>query len=125
MCHPIIPFFTEKIKNTRVGRTARAGRGGLAITLVGERDVELLQAIESFVNVKMTAFEGIDEEEVLKSMNRINMARRAGMLRVVPRGDEVRNGLCACVSLLSLSLSLFSVDVLLCHPAIPVGPQPT
>ncbi len=30
----------------RVGRTARAGRGGEAVTFVGQRDVDLIQAIE-------------------------------------------------------------------------------
>lgn len=33
----------------RVGRTARAGRGGRAVTLMSEHDVELIQAIESKV----------------------------------------------------------------------------
>lgn len=30
----------------RVGRTARAGRGGQAVTIVSERDVQLVQNIE-------------------------------------------------------------------------------
>lgn len=66
-------------RHGRVGRTARAGRGGLAVTLVGERDVALLQAIEAHVNVKMKAYEAVEEEVVLKSMNKINTARRTGM----------------------------------------------
>lgn len=33
----------------RVGRTARAGRGGRAITLMSEHDVELIHAIEAKV----------------------------------------------------------------------------
>lgn len=66
-------------RHGRVGRTARAGRGGLAVTLVGERDVALLQAIEAHVNVKMKEYEAVEEEVVLKSMNKINTARRTGM----------------------------------------------
>lgn len=48
----------------RVGRTARAGRKGHAITLVGQRDVELLLAIESRVGRKMEEFheEGVNIE---------------------------------------------------------------
>ncbi|MCJ1475028.1 putative RNA helicase [Lambiella insularis] len=41
----------------RVGRTARAGRNGEAITMVGQRDVELLLAIETRVGRKMVEFE--------------------------------------------------------------------
>ncbi|MCJ1407736.1 putative RNA helicase [Ptychographa xylographoides] len=41
----------------RVGRTARAGRKGDAITLVGQRDVELVIAIEARVGRKMVEYE--------------------------------------------------------------------
>lgn len=34
----------------RVGRTARAGRGGQAITMVSERDIELVHDIESRIS---------------------------------------------------------------------------
>ena len=43
----------------RVGRTARAGRKGEAITLVGQRDVALIHAIESRVGRQMTEFEEV------------------------------------------------------------------
>merc|ERR1719334_2584396 len=38
----------------RVGRTARAGRRGKALTLVTPHDVRLIQAIEDLIGVKMT-----------------------------------------------------------------------
>ena len=41
----------------RVGRTARAGRKGEAITMVGQRDVGLLLEIEARVGRKMVEFE--------------------------------------------------------------------
>ncbi|KAK2743639.1 putative RNA helicase [Myotisia sp. PD_48] len=41
----------------RVGRTARAGREGEAITLVGQRDVQLVLAIEARAGRQMTAWE--------------------------------------------------------------------
>ncbi|GES97851.1 ATP-dependent RNA helicase Dbp8 [Rhizophagus clarus] len=36
----------------RVGRTARAGRGGIALSIVTERDIELVQNIETRINKK-------------------------------------------------------------------------
>ncbi len=44
----------------RVGRTARAGRGGVSISLVSERDIDLIHAIEARVGIKMEEFEGIE-----------------------------------------------------------------
>lgn len=48
----------------RVGRTARAGRAGEAVTLVGQRDVELVLAIEERVGRQMEewAEEGVSIE---------------------------------------------------------------
>lgn len=48
----------------RVGRTARAGRGGEAITMVGQRDVALFLAIEARIGTKMSEFaeEGVNIE---------------------------------------------------------------
>ncbi len=40
----------------RVGRTARAGRSGRAITLVTQYDVELFQRIETLLGYKLTEF---------------------------------------------------------------------
>lgn len=40
----------------RVGRTARAGRGGKAITLVTPYDIDALKAIEKLINTKLTEY---------------------------------------------------------------------
>lgn len=40
----------------RVGRTARAGRGGKAITLVTPFDIDALHDIESEINIKLTEY---------------------------------------------------------------------
>lgn len=48
----------------RVGRTARAGKSGTSITLVGQRDVELVLAIESHIGSQMSEWkeEGVNVE---------------------------------------------------------------
>lgn len=38
----------------RVGRTARAGKGGKAVSLVTPYDIKLLKAIEDYVNMKLS-----------------------------------------------------------------------
>ncbi len=74
-----------------VGRTARAGRGGLAITCISERDIELVQAIEARTGVKMSEFPALVEEEVLASLNKVNLARRAANLRLEETNFDERD----------------------------------
>lgn len=49
----------------RVGRTARAGRSGVSISLVTQFDVEVMAEIEKFINKKLVEMKG-DEKEVLE-----------------------------------------------------------
>lgn len=51
----------------RVGRTARAGRGGSALTFVTQYDVKLIQACEAYTNQRLTKTE-LPEKEVLKDI---------------------------------------------------------
>ena len=49
----------------RVGRTARAGRSGIAVTLVTQYDVEAFQKIEGALGYKLEEYErGVDREAV-------------------------------------------------------------
>ncbi|KAF9411200.1 hypothetical protein BGZ94_001412 [Podila epigama] len=59
----------------RVGRTARAGRGGRAITMVSERDIELVHDIESRINKKMEEYP-ISENKVVELLNEVTAAKR-------------------------------------------------
>lgn len=70
----------------RVGRTARAGRGGMALTLVTQYDVERIKQIEATINTKLVEFD-TNENEVLPLLKAVMVARREAELRV--RGSAV------------------------------------
>lgn len=59
----------------RVGRTARAGRNGVSITLVTQYDIHLVSAIEEQIQVKLKEFP-VQEKEVLKILTQVNVTRR-------------------------------------------------
>jgi ATP-dependent RNA helicase DDX49/DBP8 len=65
----------------RVGRTARAGKGGMAVTMVTQYDIERIKKIEAAVNTKLTEFE-TSEKEVLSLLKGVLVARREAELRV-------------------------------------------
>ncbi|KAL4810521.1 P-loop containing nucleoside triphosphate hydrolase protein [Aspergillus unguis] len=76
----------------RVGRTARAGRAGEAVTLVGQRDVQLVLAIEERVGRKMVEYEeeGVNlESRVAKGtlLKEVGAAKREAMVEI----DEGRD----------------------------------
>ncbi|KGQ10328.1 ATP-dependent RNA helicase DBP8 [Beauveria bassiana D1-5] len=70
----------------RVGRTARAGRAGEAVTFVGQRDVELVLAIEKRVGRDMEAWaeEGVNlETRVLRdALKTVSEKKREALLEV-------------------------------------------
>ncbi|KAL2813507.1 P-loop containing nucleoside triphosphate hydrolase protein [Aspergillus cavernicola] len=76
----------------RVGRTARAGRSGEAVTLVGQRDVQLVLAIEERVGRKMEEYEeeGVNlETRVARGslLKEVGAAKREAMVEI----DEGRD----------------------------------
>lgn len=63
----------------RVGRTARAGRSGKAITFVSQYDVELYQRIEQLLGKQLELFK-TEEVEVMTLQERVGEAQRTAKL---------------------------------------------
>ncbi|KZO99356.1 DEAD-domain-containing protein [Calocera viscosa TUFC12733] len=79
----------------RVGRTARAGRAGKAISIVTQYDVELLQRIEHVIGKKLDAYEETSREEVEMLRERVGEAVRASTLEMKEtdgRGGRMQGG---------------------------------
>ena len=65
----------------RVGRTARAGRSGRALTLVTQYDVELYQRIEKLIGKQLDTFPA-EEAAVLLLVERVGEAQRVAALQI-------------------------------------------
>ncbi|XP_031715371.1 putative ATP-dependent RNA helicase DDX49 [Anarrhichthys ocellatus] len=64
-----------KIYIHRVGRTARAGRNGVSVTLVTQYDIHLVHSIEGLIKTKLKEYPVV-EKEVLKILTQVNVTRR-------------------------------------------------
>ncbi|CAL5061433.1 unnamed protein product [Urochloa decumbens] len=71
----------------RVGRTARASRGGLAISFITQKDICLLHEIEDIVGKQLEAFECSDKE-VNKDITKVFKARRLVKMKMDDEGHE-------------------------------------
>ncbi|KAG9231859.1 P-loop containing nucleoside triphosphate hydrolase protein, partial [Amylocarpus encephaloides] len=76
----------------RVGRTARAGRKGDSVTFVGQRDVQLVQAIEARVGRQMEAWEeegvNLETRVIREALKLVGEKKREAMLEI-EEGREV------------------------------------
>lgn len=75
----------------RVGRTARAGRTGRAVTLVTQYDVEIYQRIEHMLGHKLEAFPA-PQEEALLLMERVGEAQRFAALEMREKAHKSGGG---------------------------------
>lgn len=69
----------------RVGRTARAGRQGWAVSFVGERDVEIVTGIEDKIGLKLKELQ-MPEERVLQMLNKVSNAKREASMLLADSG---------------------------------------
>jgi ATP-dependent RNA helicase DDX49/DBP8 len=69
----------------RIGRTARAGRGGQTLALVTERDIDIVKNIEEKMNKKLELLEGVSEKQVLELLNQVSLAKRMANMTMIER----------------------------------------
>ncbi|KAJ2504293.1 putative RNA helicase [Coemansia sp. RSA 2049] len=74
----------------RVGRTARAGRGGRAITIVSERDIKLVHGIEARIGKQLDEL-SIPERQVLDGMGAVLAAKRAAAAHLLDVDFDARD----------------------------------
>jgi len=70
----------------RVGRTARAGRSGQAVTIINQYSIQIYQELEAFLKIKLEAFggykNGYDDGEVELLKTRVQPAIREGKVQI-------------------------------------------
>lgn len=72
----------------RVGRSARAGRRGRAVSLVSQYDVELVHNVEEYVGTKLEECQDVLEKDVLRLLNPVAKASRAAKMRLMELGFD-------------------------------------
>ncbi|CAA0840885.1 DEAD-box ATP-dependent RNA helicase 10 [Striga hermonthica] len=73
----------------RVGRTARAGRSGVAISIVNQYELEWYLQIEKLIGKKLPEYPA-QEEEVLLLLERVQEAKRIAQMAIKEGGGKKR-----------------------------------
>lgn len=74
----------------RVGRTARAGRKGLALTFVTQSDVALVHAIEGKLQRQLAKFDGLDTDDAMQELSAALKARQLARMELTDSGFIAR-----------------------------------
>ena len=70
----------------RVGRTARAGKKGQAVTLITPTDVNLVKAIEEMIGLQMSEYEHVKDEDVADIHVQVSVTKREQDIKL---GNEI------------------------------------
>jgi len=84
-----IPHYSKDYIH-RVGRTARAGKSGVAITFVSQYDIELYQRIEHLLGKKLPQYPEAEESEVMQLTTRVLEANRMARIQYKEMEDKKR-----------------------------------
>lgn len=76
----------------RVGRTARAGKTGRAITIVTQYDVETFQKIEELIGKKLEEYPGLDSKAALMLTESVVEATRLAAIEMKSRDGKAIGG---------------------------------
>uniref|UniRef100_A0A1D1XNB5 DEAD-box ATP-dependent RNA helicase 36 n=1 Tax=Anthurium amnicola TaxID=1678845 RepID=A0A1D1XNB5_9ARAE len=71
----------------RVGRTARAGRGGLSISFLTPNDTDVINEVEAIIGKKLDAFE-CKESDVIENISKVYKARRIARMNMLDDGFD-------------------------------------
>jgi len=72
----------------RVGRTARAGRRGLAVSLVGEDEIALVHSIEKATGRILEKCEEVTDVDALKMLGAVGKATRVSKMKLTEIGFD-------------------------------------
>jgi ATP-dependent RNA helicase DDX49/DBP8 len=72
----------------RIGRTARAGRSGRALSFITQHDIDLVHSLEDFIGQKMSLATDVEDSDVVKILNKISKASRTAQLKLMESGFQ-------------------------------------